>query len=286
MKYAFIATERALYPLNVLCRVLSVSKSGFHDYLYRQLRPDRDAALREALHRTYQASRQTYGRPRLVKALRGTAHQAGPKRIARLMREEGIEGKVKGRFQVVRESEQMPAPAAANLLDRRFAINDPSPAWVGDITNIKTRQGWLYLAVVIDLKTRKVLGYSVDKRRPADLALRALMNAANVSPPQSGTLFHSDQGVQYSCHAFRQALADLGMTQSMSRKGNCWDNAVAESFFATLKSEEAFGVYPTTRAAEVGIASYIHAFYNPVRLHSALGYTSPTQYETQLKSVA
>lgn len=286
MRYAFVARERTYFPVRVLCRVLSVSVSGFHDYLHRQDRPDPDATLRADLHTIHAGSRRTYGRARMVKALRACAHAVGHKRVARLMREEGLRGKAKGRFTPRTTDSQHARPVAENLLDRRFAVDSPAPAWVGDITYIPTREGWLYLATVISLQTRQVLGYSVSERMPDDLVQQAFENAWSTSPVSEGVLFHSDRGSQYASRDFLQTLTTRGFVSSMSRKGNCWDNAVAESFFATLKNEEVTGVYDTKADAHAAIANYIHGFYNPTRLHSALDYMSPNDYAKSLKQAA
>lgn len=286
MRYAFVVRERTCFPVRVLCRVLSVSVSGFHDYLHRQDRPDPDATLRADLHTIHAGSRRTYGRPRLVNALRAGAHAVGHKRVARLMREEGLRGKAKGRFTPRTTDSQHARPVAENLLDRRFAVDSPAPAWVGDITYIPTREGWLYLATVISLQTRQVLGYSLSERMPDDLVQQAFENAWSTSPVSEGVLFHSDRGSQYASNDFLQTVTTRGFVPSMSRKGNCWDNAVAESFFATLKNEEVTGVYDTKADAHAAIANYIHGFYNPTRLHSALGYMSPNDYAKSLKQAA
>ncbi|AJD46486.1 isxal7 transposase orfb protein [Isoalcanivorax pacificus W11-5] len=288
MKYAFVARERALFPVRLLCRVLAVSVSGFYDYLRRQSAPrrDSDAMLRADLHAIHAVSRRTYGRPRLVRALRARAHVVGHKRVARLMREEALQGKVKGGFKPRTTDSQHRRQVAQNLLDRQFAVDSPVPAWVGDITYIPTREGWLYLAVVLSLQTRQVLGYSLSERMPDDLVQQAFLNAWTASPVGEGVLFHSDRGSQYASGDFRAMIAALGFVPSMSRKGNCWDNAVAESFFATLKNEEVTGAYASKAEAHNAIASYIHGFYNPTRLHSALGYVSPNDYASRLKHAA
>ena len=270
----------------MLCRLLAVSVSGFHGSLHRQRRPDPDLAVRADLRSIHASSRGTYGRPRLVHALRARAHAVGPKRVARLMREEGLAGKVKGRFKPRTTDSRHRRPLVENRLDRRFAVDSPVPAWVGDITYLPTREGWLYLATVIDLRTRQVLGYSLSERMPDDLVQQAFVNAWSASPVGPGVLFHSDRGSQYASVDFGKTLTAHGFVPSMSGKGNCWDNAVAESFFATLKNEEATGVYPTKAAAHAAIASYIHGFYNPTRLHSALGYRSPNDYAKSVEQAA
>lgn len=285
MKYAVIARERTRFPVRVLCRVLGVSVSGFHDHLHRQAdpRPDADARIRKDLHAIHAASRRTYGRPRMLRALRAGGHAIGHKRVARLMREEGLCGKAKGRFKPRTTDSGHARPVADNVLDRQFAVDSAVPAWVGDITYVPTRQGWLYLATVISLQTRQVLGYSLAERMPEDLVQQAFLNAWAACPAGPGVLFHSDRGSQYAGAGFGKMISALGFIPSMSRKGNCWDNAVAESFFATFKNEEATGVYATKAQAHADIASYIHGFYNPTRLHSALGYLSPNEYARRLK---
>ncbi len=285
MRYAFVARERTHYPVRVLCRVLAVSVSGLHQYLQRQAhpRPDPDAQIRADLHTLHAGSRRTFGRPRMVRALRACAHRVGPKRVARLMREEGLHGRIKGGFRPRTTDSRHRRPVADNLLERRFTVDSGVPAWVGDITYIATREGWLYLAAVISLQTRQVLGYSLAERMPDELVQQAFLNAWTASPAPSGTLFHSDQGSQYASHDYRKMIAAKGFVPSMSRKGNCWDNAVAESFFATLKNEEATGVYATRAEAHTAIANYIHGFYNSTRLHSTLGYLSPNDYANRIK---
>lgn len=285
MRYAFVARERTRYPTRMLCRLLEVSVSGFHDHQRRLTCtvPDPDHALRAELHAIHAASRRTYGRPRLVHALRARNHAVGHKRVARLMAEEGLRGKVKGAFKPKTTQRDLTHPAAENVLDRRFAVDSEVPAWVGDITYLATREGWLYLATVISLQTRQVLGYSLAERMPDDLVQQAFLTAWSASAQPQGVLFHSDRGSQYTSEDFRKTIAEHGVVQSMSRKGNCWDNAVAESFFATLKNEEATGVYATKDAAHRAIATYIHGFYNPTRLHSALGYRAPNDYAKQMK---
>ena len=286
MKYAFVARERTRFPLARLCRVLGVSRSGFYDSLRRQANPspDTDATLRRDLKRCHAQSRGLYGRPRLVTDLRELGHVVGPKRVARLMREEGLRGKAKGRTKPRTTDSRHTRPLAENLLARQFGVTRTAPAWVSDITYLATREGWLYLAVVLSLQTRQVLGYSLAERMPDDLVKQAFLNAWQRSPERQGVLFHSDRGSQYASSSFQRTLTTLGFVPSMSRKANCWDNAVAESFFATLKNEEATGVYPSKAAAQAGIANYIHGFYNPTRRHSALGNQPPDKYARMLSA--
>ena len=198
------------------------------------------------------------------------------------MREESLRGVSKRGFKPSTTNSKHSGDVAPNLLDRQFAVDSPTAAWVSDITYLPTREGWLYLAIVISLQTRQVLGYSLDDRMPDDLVKRALLNAYAACPAARGTLLHSDRGSQYASSDLRDTLALLGLVPSMSRKGNCWDNAVAESFFATLKAEEATGTYETKAAAHMLIASYIHGFYNSMRLHSSLDYLPPNVYARKL----
>nr|WP_246432416.1 IS3 family transposase [Xanthomonas theicola] len=225
VRYAFVARERARYPLRMLCRLLAVSVSGFHGWLQRRDRPDPEAALRADLRTLHAGSRGTYGRPRMVRALRACAHAVGHKRVARLMREEGLCGKTKGRFTPRTTDSRHGRPVAGNRLDRQFAVNNPVPAWVGDITCLPTRQGWLYLATVIDLRTRQVLGYSLSERLPDTLVQQAFLNAWSVAPVGAGVLFHPDRGAQYASGDFGKTLAAHGFVPSISRKGNGWERA-------------------------------------------------------------
>jgi len=284
MKHAFIAAQRTFYPIALLCRVLDVSVSGFYTFSARGERPkvDADAALRADLITIHQGSRRTYGRPRLVRGLRACGHRVNPKRVRRLMREEGLRGAQKGRFKPNTTDSKHARPVASNVLDRRFAVAANINAWVSDITYIPTRSGWLFLAVVIALRTRQVLGYSLATHMREELVEHAFRNAYAKAPVDDEIIFHSDRGTQYASEAFTKAITPLGFVASMSRKGNCWDNAVAESFFATLKTEEVTQPYNNEADAHAGIASYIHGFYNPSRLHSSLGYLSPDDFARTL----
>ena len=287
MKNAWIDQQRTQYPIELLCRVLNVSRSGFFAWRRRQAegRPDPSARARQELKQVHEQSRRRYGRRRLTHALRARGHSINPKRVRRLMREEGLQGVRKGRF-VPRTTDSAHTRAIApNVLERRFSVDTAVSAWTSDITYVPTREGWLYLAVILALKTRQVLGYSLSDRMPDGLVLNALRNACRLQAPSPGTLFHSDRGSQYASDDFRDALGALEMIASMSRKGNCWDNAVSESFFATLKAEEITQPYATKQEAHQGIAAYIHGFYNPVRLHSSLGYLSPNEYARRMQRV-
>lgn len=282
MRHAFVAQQRTYYPVSVLCRVMEVSSSGFYTYLRcrEQPRVDADAQVRADLHQVYRDSRRTYGRPRLVRGLRARGHRIGPKRVSRLMAEECLHGVRKGRFVPRTTDSDHTRAIAPNVLDRRFTVDADVCAWAGDITYVPTRNGWLYLAIVIALRTRQILGYSLASHMRESLVEQAFLNACHRERVEPGALFHSDRGSQYASAKFTQTLQEHGLIASMSRKGNCWDNAVSESFFATLKTEEITQPYENEHAAHCGIADYIHGFYNPLRLHSALGYLSPNDFAT------
>ncbi|MBH1405122.1 IS3 family transposase [Stenotrophomonas maltophilia] len=222
---------------------------------------------------------------RLVRALRARNHSVGHKRVPRLMAEEHTQGKIKGRFR-----RKTPAAGSAqlapNLLDRQFTPGTGPSAWVGDITYVATRQGWLHLAVVISLQTRQVLGYSVSERMTEEVVLKAFANAWTLHPQPPGLIFHSDRGGQYWGNEYRKLLKSCGVVQSMSRPGSCRGNAVAESLFATLKAEEAADPYVSREQASQSIAAYIRGFYNSARLHSALGYQSPNTDARKLNAAA
>lgn len=285
MRYAWIDSQRTQYAIELMCRILQVSRSGFFAWRRRQgqRRPDADAPVREDLRQVHRESRGLYGRRRLVHALRARGHCINPKRVRRLMREEGIRGVRKGRFVPRTTDSQHNRAIACNVLARRFSVDADVAGWVSDITYVPTREGWLYLAVIIALQSRQVLGYSLADHMPDELVLNALRNACHVQLPAASTVFHSDRGSQYASDDFRAAIGALQMLASMSRKGNCWDNAVAESFFATLKAEEITAPYETKQEAHRAIASYVHGFYNPLRLHSSLGYLSPNEYARKMK---
>ena len=288
MKYAWIQAQRTEFPVAVMCRVLQVSSSGFFDYRARLRRGgcDADVRVRADLRDLHERSRRLYGRRRLLHGLRAMGHCINHKRVHRLMRQEGLRGVRKGRFTPRTTDSSHNRAIAPNVLARRFDVQSGVDGWVSDITYVPTRDGWLYLAVIIALRTRQVLGYSLAERMPDELVLNALRNACRSGLDSSGAVFHSDRGSQYASKQFLEAIEALKMQPSMSRKGNCWDNAVAESFFATLKAEEITAPYETKVDAHRGIASYIHGFYNPLRLHSSLGYLSPNDYARRITTPA
>ena len=232
-------------------------------------------ALIRAIHRELKGS---YGSPRMVRELRGRGFPASKPRVERLMRENGIRARHKRRYKATTDSKHG-LPVAPNLLDRNFAPGAPNQAWAADITYIWTDEGWLYLAMVLDLFNREIVGWSIKPRMTTDIVIDALTMAWFRRKPAAGLVHHSDRGSQYASHAFQDRLAEYGMVCSMSRKGNCWDNAPAESFFNSLKNERVFGRrYATRTAARADLFEYIEAFYNRSRRHSSLGYHSPVQF--------
>lgn len=228
---------------------------------------------------SHKASDRTYGSPRVHEDLQEQGIRCGRKRVARLMRENGIRAKQARRFKATTDSDHND-PVAPNLLDREFHVDVPDRVWVADLTYIWTREGWLYLAVILDLFSRRVVGWSMSKRITSQLTLEALSVALWSRKPSPGLLHHSDRGSQYTCGDYRDVLDEHGVLCSMSRKGDCWDNAVAESFFKTLKVERVNDRdYWTREEAQTDIIDYIERFYNRKRRHSYLGYVSPVEYE-------
>jgi putative transposase len=281
VRFAFIQTEKATYPVRALCRNLAVSASGFHAWCKRgpSCREQRDQALKVSIRALHAASRRTYGSPRIHRDLRDAHERVGRKRVARLMREQGLQSRRKRRFRVTTDSRHA-EPVARNLLARDFQARTPNERWVADITYVWTREGWLYVAVILDLFSRRVVGWAADDRIDRGLVSNALAHALGTRTPRPGLLHHSDRGSQYASRDYRRQLRRRGMRRSMSRKGNCWDNAVAESFFATLKTELVNDRdYVSREQAIASIAEYIELFYNCRRRHSTLGYVSPVAFE-------
>lgn len=284
MRYACIERHRLEFEVRLMCRVLSVSASGFYaasrrEKSSRRLLDERIAGNIRMLHR---GKRKSYGSPRVHRDLKGLGFAVGEKRVARVMRENGIRAKQARRFRVTTESSHS-HPVAPNVLERRFSVAEvasPNHVWVSDITYIWTREGWLYLAIVLDLCSRRVVGWSMKHTIDKSLVLDALGMGLAGRRPRLGLLHHSDRGSQYACGGYRDRLAEQGITCSMSRKGDCWDNAVAESFFATLKKELVHGSdWSTREEARADLFEYIEVWYNRERRHSSLGYVSPAEYE-------
>jgi transposase InsO family protein len=281
VRFGFIKAEKAAYPVRLLCRTLAVSCAGFYAWCRRglSLRAQEDAALKVEIRAAHAASGKRYGSPRIHADLKAEGEHVGRKRVARLMREEGLEGQRKRRFRVTTDSRHS-HPVAANELNRNFTASAPNKIWVTDITYIWTREGWMYLAAILDLFSRRVVGWSMDSCLDRTLALDALAMALKTRRPQPGLLHHSDRGVQYASLDYQSQLRDGGIICSMSRKGDCWDNAVAESFFSTLKAELVHRTdYVSRSQARASVFEYIEAFYNGRRRHSALGYVSPVEHE-------
>jgi len=274
------------HPIRTLCEALDVSASGYYAWQARRATPGPRAAEDQKLvgeiRTLHTASRQTYGSPRIQAALRQQGHRHGRNRLARLMREQGLCGRQQGRYRVRTTDSQHDQPIAPNRLAQAPAPTGPNQVWVADITYLPTGQGWLYLAAVLDLYSRKIVGWALSPRLDTELVLQALAMALTHRHPPAGLVFHSDRGVQYASTAFRAALDRAGLLPSMSRRANCYDNAAMESFWSTLKLEliyrQEFATHAQIRAA---VFDYIEAFYNRQRAHSALAYLSPTAFETQ-----
>lgn len=281
MKYAWIDAQRRDYPLPDMCDVLSVSISGYRAWRRggtpSSTRPNDTQAttLIRAIHAEVKGA---YGSRRMHRELKERGYRIGIGRVERLMREGGIRARHKRRYKATTDSRHS-MPVAENLLARNFTPAAPNQVWTGDITYIATGEGWLYLAIVLDLFNREVVGWSIKPRMTADIVTDALSMAWFRRRPASGIIFHSDRGSQYAGHAMRDKLEEFAMTASMSRKGNCWDNAPTESFFNSLKNERVHAARYETRAqAEADLFEYIAVFYNRRRRHSTLGYRSPSQY--------
>lgn len=292
MRYAAIAAHRRQFSVALMCRVLDVSRSGFYAAHKRaaSARAKRDEDLRGRIRAVHHESRRTYGSPRVHAELRGQGERCGRKRVARLMRAEGLRVKGGRRFRPQTTDSRHPHPVAANVLARRFSVKEIgaiNQVWAGDITYVPTREGWLYLAVILDLASRKVIGWSMGRTLETSLAIAALRMALAARGPAGGLLHHSDRGVQYAACAYQELLARHQAVASMSRRANCYDNAVVESFFATLEWELIErSDWPTRDAARLAIFEYIECWYNLKRRHSSLGYLSPAEYERRLSSRA
>lgn len=281
MKFAFIASKEVAFPVSALCRVLGVTKSGFYAWKKRPKpeRARRDAQLAATVAGVHQKSRRTYGSPRVHRELKARGVRVGKKRIERLMRENGIKGRSKRRFKRTTDSRHG-GPIAPNLLARKFDVRETNRAWVTDVTAIATDEGWLFLAPMIDLCSRRVVAWAASEHNDTALALDVLSRALRARRPPPGFLHHSDRGSPYASDDYRAKLRACGARQSMSRKGDCWDNAVAESFFATLRAELVdHERYPTREAAMCSIGDYIDNFYNIERRHSHLDFLNPIEFE-------
>ena len=274
------------YPILSLCANLEVSPSGYYDWQNRRtapgLRAVENQTLVQEINRLHAQSRQTYGSPRIVAALRKQGRRHGRNRISRLMQEAGLCGRQKGRYRVQTTDSNHDQPIAPNRLAQVPKATAPNQLWVADITYIETQEGWLFLAAILDLYSRKIVGWAMSERIDTALVLHALAMALLHRQPPANLLLHSDRGVQYASADYRRALRQAGLIASMSRKGNCYDNATMESFWSTLKLELIYRRnFDTRTQARTQIFDYIETFYNRQRSHSALAYRSPVDFELQ-----
>jgi putative transposase len=283
VKYKCIHAHRSQFSLELMCRVLSVSRSGYYAWRKRKPSPRSkdDVNLLHAIREVHTATRGRYGSPRVYKALRDRGVKCGRSRVARLMRKAHLRGIAARR----RKPKMLSSPAAAlpNLVQRDFRTGVINRIWASDITYVHTEEGWLFLAVVIDVGSRKVIGWSMSSRPDCDLVIAALDMAVQHRQPGKGLVHHSDRGIHYTSQRYRRLLEQHGFQASYSRTGDCWDNAVVESFFHTLKSEEGLGAYANRRIARRSLFEFIEVWYNRRRQHSSLGNISPTEFENRLR---
>jgi putative transposase len=286
MKYAWIERHKLRWPVCVQCRVLGVSASGYRQHLARRKkilarRHLSDTALLVEIRAVYAEARGAYGWPRVWRQLKASGVRVGKRRVQRTMQQTGLRGRGKLRFRVGTTDSNHALPIAPNLLARNFSVAAANTAWVGDMTYIPTREGWLYLAVVLDLFSRRIVGWSMGATIDAALACRALDMAWHSRRPAAGLIFHSDRGTQYASYRYTELLAGHGIKASMSRKGNCWDNACSETLFGSLKVERLHGMeFKTHREVKDATLDWL-LWYNGSRMHSTLGYRSPAQFEQQ-----
>ena len=286
--FELVKAEKAHYPIAVLCSVLSVSRSGFYAWQQRPepARAAADAALVIDIRAAQQLGRGTYGSPRVHAELQAKGAQVSEKRVARLMRENGLRARQKRRFRRTTDSNHTD-PIAPNVLQRDFEPEAPNQSWATDVTYVHTMEGWLYLAVMLDLFSRRVVGWAASCTNDRALALDALNRSLSARRPPPGLVHHSDRGSPYASEDYRRALEERGIVPSMSRTGDCWDNAVAESFFASLKAKLVdHEHYASHSAAVASIGDYIDNFYNPLRRHSHLDYLNPIEYELRARVAA
>lgn len=280
MKCAFIDAHRTRWSVAALTRVLGISRSRFYQWVHQptSARAMRDDVLESKIRIAFATSRQRYGSPRIREELRAQGECVSGKRIARLMRVAGLRAKRARRYRATTQQDPTRAPAP-RLVRRPFLVPLLDQVWGADMTAIPTGEGWLYLAVILDLCSRRVIGWATSKQVDQQLALQALDMALGQRQPHHGAIHHSDRGSPYTSHAYRAALQRAGLRSSMSRTGDCWDNAMVESFFATLKSELDHDHWPTHAQARAELFEYIEAWYNRQRRHTALDSLSPVQYE-------
>ena len=273
------------YPVNFMCEIFAVSSSGYYTWCRRDNGPReaREFKLLRAIEEVHKASRKNYGSPRIYDQLKGMGHTVGKTKVERVMKKHGIRAKTKRKFRVTTDSNHK-QPVASNLLNRNFSPEKPNETWASDITYVWTREGWLFLAVIVDLFSRQVVGWSLDKTMTKELVCSALRQAYFRRKPGTGLVFHSDRGSQYCSREFRDQLREYRMMQSQSRVANCWDNACVESFFHTLKTELIYHEdFKTRDEAHCAIFEWVEAFYNRQRIHSTLGYKSPVDFERMVR---
>jgi len=288
VKYGFIREHAQRWPVLHLCRLLEVQRSAYYDWRDQpgKVIPVQELAMRRRMKELFAASRSSLGSRTMMQNLRQEGFEIGRDRTRRLMKRLDLRVKQKRKYKVTTDSKHN-LPVAQNILNRKFSPQGPNQAWGTDITYLWTQQGWIYLAVVIDLYSRRVVGWCMDRRMRKSLVIRALMMAVNLRKPPAGLIHHSDRGSQYASHAYQRLLKQYGMIGSMSRKGNCWDNAPVERFFSSLKREWTGNrLYRTRFEAIADVREYVAVYYNSRRLHSTLGYTTPMDYEKNLNKVS
>ena len=289
-KFAFVAAERANHAVATLCRIIGASVGGFHAWLRAipavRARAEAEDGLRGHIDRIFAARRRVYGSPRVHAELRREGRRHSRRRVARLMREMGLAARRGRRPRPRTTDSRHDLPVAPNLLEQRFAAEWPDTVWLADLSYLPTDEGWLYLAAIKDMATRQIVGWSMADHLRAGLCVDALVMALQRYRPPEGLIHHSDRGVQYAAEPYRQVLERHGITQSMSRRGNCLDNAPMESFFASLKKEHVHHArFRTREEARAAVFDYIEVFYNRQRLHSALGYRTPFEARASMEGI-
>jgi transposase InsO family protein len=289
MKYQFMKDHRSSFSVQKMCRYLEVSKSGYYDYLSRGVsrRLSDEKELAEAMKKIKgNKHKKAYGAPRMVRDLKDEGYEVGKHRVARIMKKYGLQAQTPKKWKVTTNSKHS-YPVAPNLVNQEFEVAEMNQLWTSDITYVWTEEGWLYGAVVFEAKNRQVIGWSSSSRMTQDLVLKAVRQALWRRKPGHGVIFHSDRGSQYAATKVQEFLKEHGFKQSMSKKGDCYDNAITESFFHTLKNEHVhFETFKTRQEAKTSLFEYIEVFYNRERRHSSLGYLSPVNYEKMLLAQA
>jgi transposase InsO family protein len=288
VKYAFIQQQSGKYPITLLCRMTNMNRSTYYDRKKRgpKVIPPEEMALRRRMKELFKASRDSLGSRTLMENLQAEGFDIGREKTRNLMASMKLKVKRKRKYKITTDSKHR-LPVAENVLDRQFNPEAPNQVWGSDITYLWTQEGWLYLAVIIDLYSRRVVGWCIDKHMTQSLVIRALMMAVNLRNPPPGLIHHSDRGSQYASHAYQALLKQYDIICSMSRKGNCWDNAPVERFFSSLKREwTGDRLYLTRQAAIADVREYVAVYYNAQRLHSTLGYKTPVDFEHELNKVS